>query len=87
MKVGRVENLDRLSLASLRLNSMTSVAVTTSAGREFHGWTTRLEKTYLAELVLTSGMDKRKECPLVVRGEELSKFKCTVTMDDVKACC
>ena len=40
MKVGRVENLERLGLASLRLNSLTSVEVTTSAGREFHGWTT-----------------------------------------------
>ena len=64
MKVGRVKNLERLSLASLRLNSLTSVEVTTSAGREFHGWTTRLEKMYFAELVLTSGMDKRKEWPL-----------------------
>ena len=61
MKVGRVRNLDRLNLASLRLKSLTSVVVTISAGREFHGWTTRLEETYFAELVLTRGMDKRKE--------------------------
>ena len=37
--------------------------VTTSADREFHGWTTRLEKSYFAELVLTSGMGKRRERP------------------------
>ena len=48
----------------MRLNNLTSAVVTTSAGREFHGWTTRLEKTYFAELVLTSGMDKRREWPL-----------------------
>ena len=56
MKVGRVKNSERLTLASLRLNSLTFVEVTTSAGREFHGWTTRLEKMYFAELVLTSGI-------------------------------
>ena len=64
MKVGRVRNLDRLSLASLRLKSLTFVVFTISAGREFHGWTTRLEKTYFAVLVLTRGMDKRNEWPL-----------------------
>ena len=64
MKVGRVKNLDRLSPANLRLKCLTSLVVTSSAGREFHGWTTRLEKTYFAELVLTRGMDKRKEWPL-----------------------
>ena len=37
MKVGRVENLDRLSLLSLTLKRRTLVAVTASAGREFHG--------------------------------------------------
>ena len=57
MKVGRVKNLDRLSLASLRLKSLTCVVFTISAGKEFHGWTTRLEKTYFAVLVLTREMD------------------------------
>ena len=64
MKVGMVRKLDRLSLVSLSLNSLTLVAVTASAGREFHGWTTRLEKMYFAELVLTSGMDRRRGWPL-----------------------
>ena len=64
MKVGMVRNLDRLSLVSLSRKSLTLVAVTASAGREFHGWTTRLEKMYFAELVLASGIDRRRECPL-----------------------
>ena len=37
MNVGMVRNLDRLSLVSLSLKSLTLVAVTASAGREFHG--------------------------------------------------
>ena len=41
MKVGRVKNLERVSLASLRLKNLTSAVVTTSTGREFHGWTAR----------------------------------------------
>ena len=61
MKVGVVRDLERLSLLSLSLRSLTLVAVTGSAGREFHGWTTRLEKMYFAELVLTSGIDRRRE--------------------------
>ena len=63
MKVGIVRNLDRFSLLSLSEKSEKSylVAVTASAGREFHGWTTRLEKIYFAELVLTSGIDRRRE--------------------------
>ena len=64
MNVGRVKNLDRLSLASLRLKSLTFVVFTISAGREFHGLTTRLEKTYFVVMVLTRGMDKRMEWPL-----------------------
>ena len=64
MKVGMVRNLDRLSLLRLSLKSRTLGAVTASAGREFHGWTTRLEKKYFAELDLTSGIDRRREWPL-----------------------
>ena len=64
MKVGMVRNLDRLSLVSLSLKSLTLVAVNASAEREFHGWTTRLEKMYFAEFVLTSGIDRRREWPL-----------------------
>ena len=59
-----VRNLDRLSLDSLSLKSLTLVAFTASAGREFHGWTKRLEKMYFAELVLASGIDRRREWPL-----------------------
>ena len=61
MKVGMVRNLDMLSLLRLSLRSLTLVPVTASAGTEFHGWTTRLEKMHLAELVLTSGIDRRRE--------------------------
>ena len=54
MKVGRVRNLERLSLANLCLNSLTSVEVTTSAGREFHGWTTQTGENVLCRI----GFDK-----------------------------
>ena len=60
-EVGMVRNLDRLSLLSLSLKSLTLVAVTASSGRKFNGWTTRLEKMYFAELALTSGIDRRRE--------------------------